>query len=328
MTPDSGESAAARRPDPIRAFFDRLQVLGAIANCRSGGWPRWGAQRDCPGRSTPKAGLRPGGAWGRFTVIGPLGGGSFADVYEALDPGGARVALKVPSGRQSRVAIRDILRESDALGRVRHHNVVAGLGAETSEGRHALVMELVRGVPLDKLLAYRQPYSVQDAARIGMSVCRAVSAVHSAGLVHRDIKAQNVIVEPGGRVVLVDFGLTRLAGRARPTPRRFSGTPLYMAPEVLEGGRPTRASDLYSIGVLLYHLVSKQFPVCADSLDALVEAHRAQRIRPLSAVRPALPVAFIDTVSRALARNPAHRHANAGLLFAALHRVASSAHRW
>src|SRR5439155_2355329 len=123
-----------------------------------------------------------------------------------------------------------------------------------------LWMELVRGTTLEDLLTRQGLFGAREAALIGLDVCRAVAAVHRAGLLHGDIKAHNVMREEGGRTVLMDFGAgkdldqdilrTHTGGIAD-----FAGTPLYVAPEVFAGARRTKAADVYSLGVLLFHLV-------------------------------------------------------------------------
>ena len=144
-----------------------------------------------------------------------------------------------------------------------------------------------------------------------------MAAVHAAGLVHRDIKAQNVMREKGGRVVLMDFGAGQYRAESARGTVRLTGTPLYLAPEVLNGGEATPASDIYSIGVLLYRLVTNDFPVKAATLDDLKVAHREGQAKRLHDVRPDLPDRFVQVVERAIEPDPARRVATAGELHAA-----------
>ncbi|MEO7790632.1 MAG: protein kinase [Vicinamibacterales bacterium] len=120
---------------------------------------------------------------------------------------------------------------------------------------------------------------------IGHELGAALDAVHAAGIVHGDVKPQTVMIERGtGRVVLIDFGCGRSS--AGPMRSRLSGTPLYLAPELLSGGGPSPASDIYSLGVLLFRLITGEFPITAGDVPALGAAHRAGRIRRLEEVRP------------------------------------------
>ena len=127
-------------------------------------------------------------------------------------------------------------------------------------------MELIRGQTLTQILSGYGTFSASEATIIGQEVCRALAAVHAAGIVHKDLKAQNVMRESGGRFVLMDFG----AG----------GTPVYLAPEVLSGAEATVASDIYALGVLLFYLVTRKYPASGASLDDLRQAHaRGERRR-------------------------------------------------
>ncbi|HEY8548563.1 MAG TPA: protein kinase [Vicinamibacterales bacterium] len=254
--------------------------------------------------------------WGHLQLLELVGEGTFGDVYRAFDTQLHReVALKLLRvGGSTDKQIARVLHEGRVLARMSHPNVVRVLGAESHDGRVGLWMELIRGVTLAKLLRTQGAFSAREAALIGQDVCRAVAAVHAAGLVHRDIKAQNVMREAGGRIVLMDFGAGGAQTRAGRESTRVTGTPLYLAPEVLLGGDATPASDIYSIGVLLYHLVTQEFPVRASTVEELKEAHRAGRVHRLQDVRPDLPDAFVQVVERALAPSPAERIASAGEL--------------
>jgi eukaryotic-like serine/threonine-protein kinase len=254
--------------------------------------------------------------WGSLQLLARVGEGTFGEVYRAFDTRLQReVAVKLlRPGRSPARLIDRVLGEARVLARLRHQNVVAIHGAEERDGRVGLCMEYVRGATLEQLLQTHGAFSAREAALIGQDLCRAIAAVHGAGLVHRDIKAQNVMREEGGRVVLMDFGAGQLRESAARGPARLTGTPLYLAPEVLNGGEATSRSDIYSLGVLLYHLVTGQFPVRGSSLDELRAAHAAGRFHRLHDVRPDLPEAFVQAVESAIASDPARRAASAGEL--------------
>jgi len=258
-------------------------------------------------------------AWGSLTIVDEIGRGAFGRVYRAWDPRLDReVALKLLTGREapdtSDTAV--VVEEARLLARLRHSNIVAVHGADEIDGHVGIWMEFIRGATLDQIVRERGPLGAEEAMVIGRDVCRAVAAIHRAGLLHRDIKAQNVMRERGGRIVLMDFG----AGREHAQNQQVSlaGTPLYLAPEVL-GGQPSGpSSDLYSVGVLLYYLVTGAFPVTAENMESLRSAHSAgQRIR-LRDARPDLAAGFVQVVDRALAANPLDRFESAGALEAAL----------
>ncbi len=265
--------------------------------------------------------------WGHLELQERIGDGTFGEVYRARDTQLDReVAVKLlrvgdlSTDRQT----RRVLREGRSLARVEHDNVVAVYGAEAHEGRVGLWMELIRGATLEQLLRAHGPFSAREAALIGQDLCSAVAAVHNTGLVHRDIKAQNVMREEGGRLVLMDFGAGQPAGDNASAFARITGTPLYLAPEVLAGGESTTKSDIYSIGVLLYHLVTNDYPVRASSLQELREAHAQGRRTHLHDARPELPAGLIQVIERAIEPDAQRRYQTAGEMQAALDRFLAS----
>ena len=265
--------------------------------------------------------------WGDLILIEEVGQGSFGTVYRAHDPQLDRpVAVKIlrrVSSTEQELASK-LLQEGRILARVRHPNVVSVYGAGEHEGRVGLWMEFVRGLTLEQMLASHGAFSAGEAGLVGYELCGALAAVHHAGLVHRDIKAQNVMREEGGRLVLMDFG----AGQKRSDPgtsgSRIVGTPLYLAPEVFAGSDATIRSDVYSLGVLLYHLVTDDFPVKAATLGDLAEAHARGEITPIQDLRPHLPRGFVQVVERATDPDPAKRFASAGRMEAALGQLQGS----
>lgn len=260
--------------------------------------------------------------WGHLALLEQIGQGSFGFVYRAEDTRLDRdVALKLlRPGRATSELAGKILHEGRILARVRHRNVVTVFGAEERDGRVGLWMEYVRGRTLEQLLRSQGAFGAREAALIGQELCRALAAVHKAGLVHRDVKAQNVMREEGGRLVLMDFGAGQVQAEGAQPGGRLTGTPLYLAPELLRGDDATVVSDIYSVGVLLFHLVTAQYPVNAASLDDLRDAHDAGRRLRLHDARPDLADDFVRVVERALSHEPRRRFASAGVMQEALAR--------
>ena len=257
-------------------------------------------------------------AWGRLELRERLGEGSFGEVYRAFDPQLEReVAVKLLHVDKPKAMSR-ALAEARALARIRHPNVVVVHDAEAHDGRVGLCMEFIRGQTLASLVKAHGTLGAPEATSIGQALCLALAAVHHQGLLHRDIKAQNVMREEGGRVVLMDFGAGQRRDLAVHGPPRVTGTPLYLAPEVLTGGPATVQSDIYSLGVLLYHLVTNSYPVEAKSLGELARLHEQRRVTHLHDRRPDLSDAFVQVVERALEPDPAKRYASAGEMQAAL----------
>jgi tetratricopeptide (TPR) repeat protein len=265
------------------------------------------------------AGPLPGelGRWGPFESLRRVGRGSFGEVYRAFDPTLQRhVALKLllPRGLDREAESRSLLNEARAMARVRHPNVVPIFGVDQHEGRVGFWSDFVQGTTLSELLARQGSLGPHEAALVGIDVSRAVGAVHAAGLIHRDIKAGNVMREEGGRILLMDFGLTHATGfEVQP-----SGTPAYMAPELMAGQPATAATDVYAIGVLLFNLLTAQYPVEGADLGKLRAAHATGARRTLLDVRPDLPQALARVVETALHPDPARRFGSAGQLAAAL----------
>lgn len=245
-----------------------------------------------------------------------MGRGSFGEVYRAFDPALQRhVALKLllPSELPGLDATA-MLDEARAMAKVRHPNVVPIYGVGTHDGRSGFWSDFVQGKTLAELLSTHGPFGPREAALILIDVCKAVGAVHAAGFVHRDIKSGNVMREEGGRILLMDFGLTHAQGTEGPS----SGTPVYMAPELFTGHPATNLTDIYALGVLLFNLLTGTYPVEGAGSAALRRAHAAGLRRTVIDVRPDLPERLAHAVGTALAVDPAARFATTGLMIAAL----------
>jgi serine/threonine-protein kinase len=247
--------------------------------------------------------------WGHLRLLERVGRGAFGEVFRAWDTRLDReVALKLlpasaPSGRD---AATSIIHEGRLLARVRHPNVVTIHGAERIADRIGLWMEFVRGQTLEQLVQRGTVFSPGDVIEIGVELCRAVSAVHAAGLLHRDIKAHNVIRAEDGRVVLMDFGTGAELDDNSST--GLAGTPLYLAPEVLAGGPATVQSDIYSLGVLLYHLVTGSYPVTGLTIRDVRRAHVQNHRVGLRTSRPDVRPALARVIERAIDPRPESRY--------------------
>ncbi|MBK8167918.1 MAG: protein kinase [bacterium] len=264
--------------------------------------------------------------WRHLRLRRRVGRGASSDVFLALDPRLDReVALKLyrgetagaapdlPTGQHSLRASADLLREARLMARVKHPNVVSVHGAEHDGQRVGIWMDYIRGRTLSAVLREQGTLGAREAAIIGQDLCQALAAVHAAGVIHQDVKAQNVMREDGGRIVLMDFGVGLDVGtEAGASLFAPGGTPFYMAPETLLEGRSSPGSDVYSLGVLLFHLVSGTFPVLAEDLPQLLAAHKLGQRRLLRDLRPDLPREFVEVVERALARDPDARFRTMG----------------
>ena len=267
-------------------------------------------------------------SWGPLTVLEPIGRGAYGDVYRAWDSRLDRdVALKLLR-HTARTSDADapVIEEGRLLARVRHPNVVTVHGADRIDGRIGIWMEFVEGETLDQIVGRDGPMTPSQVVTIGMEVCRGVAAVHQAGLVHRDIKAQNVMRQADGRIVLMDFGTGR-ASDATHT-KSITGTPLYLAPEVLVGEAASPSSDIYSVGVLLYYLLTGSFPVAGRTLDDVRHAHRAGSAAATRRARPSVPRRLASIIDRAIDPVPALRFPDASTMERELRACQSAPRRY
>jgi tRNA A-37 threonylcarbamoyl transferase component Bud32 len=296
-----------------RAAIRELRIVDQVARvCRNPDAPIAAARA---ARPAPE----PLGAWGRFELIEPMGQGACARVYRAYDPALHRdVALKIFAvDRQSDEAER-VRREGRLLARIDHRHVVRVREIVEWNGGVGLAMDLVDGFTLEEELHARGVLGESEAIANGRELCQALAAVHAAGLLHRDIKAQNVMRDSSGRIVLMDLGAGLDAAHATASRGAMAGTPLYLAPELFSGAAPTPASDVYSVGVLLFHLVTGAWPIEAATLDEVTAAHAAGTRRRLRDERPDLSPAFVDVIERAIDPDPSRRFQTAGALEMAL----------
>ena len=260
--------------------------------------------------------------WGGLRVIEVIGRGASSVVYRAIDPRLDRqVALKLITG------IRDLPRdlasttgaqvvhEGRLAARVRHSNIVTVFGADVVDGTPGIWMEFIEGRSLAAEVSDRGPLSAREAALVGAEVSAALAALHAAGLLHRDVKPQNIMRETGGRVVLMDLGAgIEPASTSADVLGQLAGTPIYMAPELFDGQPPSIASDLYSVGALMYYLTTLSHPVAAGDLAGLKAAHAGGIRRSLHDARPGIEPRFVDIVDAALDTEPSRRPQSAGVL--------------
>ena len=253
--------------------------------------------------------LPPGSRFAGCRIVGIAGRGGMGVVYSAIEERLDRpVALKLIASRH---AMDDEFRErfereSRLAASIDHPNVVPIYGAGEEDGRPYLVMRLVRGTDLQALLAERGRLDPESATRIAAQVAAALDAAHAAGLVHRDVKPANVLLD-GGHVYLTDFGLTRLAdGETQiTTTGHWMGTVDFASPEQLQAGRTDARSDVYALGCVLYAMLAGTPPFARETVPAAIHAHLYDPI-------PRLHSPLDGVLKRALAKDPADRYPSAG----------------
>jgi serine/threonine-protein kinase len=260
---------------------------------------------------------------GTYRLDSVLGSGAVGVVYKAWDTRAQRVvALKLL--RAGLLATADDRRrfrhEAVALGRLSDANVTAILDFGTAYGRDYLVMEFVPGQTLSDLLDGR-PLPSAQVARLGEQLAKGLQAAHRAGVVHRDIKPQNLRLTPDGQLKILDFGLARdeTPDRSQDTTRGdVVGTMPYMAPEQLADGRIDARTDIYGAGAVLYEMACGCRPFVSDTVGGLIGMIRYETPKPPSKINPAIWPSLEAVVLRALAKEPAARPESANALATAL----------
>jgi serine/threonine protein kinase/tetratricopeptide (TPR) repeat protein len=271
--------------------------------------------------------ITPGLRLGPYRILKLLGSGGMGSVYLAYDERLERhVALKMLT-RDSREDVpRRILREARAAARLNHTNIASLYDVFEHEHEAFLVMEYVDGEPLTALVK-SQPVPVDRVLDIGLQLVEALRYAHSAGIIHRDVKPANVMVTPSGQVKVLDLGLaratpdpgadTRSESQSEIVPSR-AGTPAYMAPERLGRHVADARTDVYSVGVVLFELLTGRRPYLAPDLMALAVNVATQPTPRVSQTRPDIPAALDEVVARAMAKEPSTRYASAAELYDAL----------
>jgi serine/threonine-protein kinase len=282
-----------------------------------------GASRDA--RFPPHSGaLVPGTVLGGYRIERPLGQGAAGSLYAALDPvAGTPVALKtIPLDAREGGAVearRRFLQEAQAACRLDHPDIVTVHGAGEEAGLGFIVMELLAGTDLARYTRPARLLPEPVVLRIVIRVAEALAYAHGQGVIHRDVKPANIMVDLATHQVKVtDFGIARLADAAATRTGFVLGTPVYMAPEQLAGARLDGRSDLYSLGVVLFQLLTGCLPHESDSMGELLRRIAGERAPDLRSLRPELPQALAEVVAMALEKRPETRYADGHQLAADL----------
>ncbi len=286
-----------------------------------------------PGTKPPTSGGAPspglsGRRLGDYEILDTLGEGGMGIVYRARDVALEReVALKVlqPALAQDEEYERRFVREARVAAKLDHPNIVAVYAAGRHENVLYMAMQLVRGRTLHQVLRERKRLPVAEALSIVRQAAEALETAHKAGLVHRDIKPNNIMVDGEGRVKIMDFGLmrSRLSGDAITRSGDFFGTPEYASPEQCETAELDGRSDLYSLGAVLYEMLAGRMPHKADTPMALFKKIQEEEPRPIRKSNREVPPVVEALVSKLLAKKPSDRFASAAELIREIDRIAA-----
>ena len=275
--------------------------------------------------------LRPGSVLGRYHIVERLGEGGMGSVYRASDPRLERdVALKVlhedPDPGRGNDRRRQLRLEARALSRLMHPNIATLFDLDTHDGVDFLVLEYVPGHTLAHLLE-SGPLPEARARAIALEVSEALEAAHEHGVVHRDLKPGNIILNPRGRAKVLDFGLARFQGSSTATMttlktadpvERFAGTMPYMAPEQIRGERTDARTDVWALGVIMHEMCAGARPFAGTDYSQLLYRIVHEAAPALRTLRPGVSQIYAAIVARCLEKDPARRFADAASLRRAL----------
>ncbi len=257
----------------------------------------------------------------RYRLVKRIAVGGMGSVWEAEDTVlHRRVAVKLLSDSLSsdqRFADR-FRREAQAAARLSHPNIAGVFDYGEDDGHQFIVMELVDGEPLSDRLAGRGGLDPAEAVRITVAIASALQVAHDAGIVHRDVKPGNVMLTDSGQVKVLDFGIAAVAGAPLTATGARMGTATYLSPEQATGEPPSPASDLYSLGVVLYEMLAGRPPFTGDTPVGVAAQHVQREPPPLDGSARDVPPHVVDACQRALAKDPAVRPASAASFAAML----------
>jgi eukaryotic-like serine/threonine-protein kinase len=258
---------------------------------------------------------------GRYRILERLGSGGMAEVYCAEDQQlGRRVALKVLHRRfaEDEQFVERFRREASSAAGLSHPNVVAIFDRGEWDGTYYIAMELVDGRTLKEIVREKGPAPPDAAVDVTLQILRAARYAHKHGVVHRDIKPHNVLIDQDGRVRVTDFGIARAGASDMTETGSVMGTAQYLSPEQAQGRPVDARSDLYSIGIVLYELLTGQVPFDADSPVTVALKQVSELPVPPAELVPAIPPAIDAVVLRAMEKDPGLRYQSADEFIAAL----------
>jgi serine/threonine-protein kinase len=267
----------------------------------------------------------------RYEILGRLGAGAFGEVYEAKDTElGRKVAIKrirldtIAEGPELEEVKKRFLLEAQVAAKLRHPGVVTIHDIKAQGSSSFMVMERVEGETLQQILRDKGKLSLAETLRILGQAAAALDFAHAQGIVHRDVKPANLMIEPSGHLKVMDFGIAKAPASGNITKTgAIMGTPNYMSPEQARGDHVDGRADLFSLGCVLYECLSGRRPFAGDSLTAILMKILTEPPPPIDFDALGLPAPLGDVLKRALSKNPADRYATGKALLEAAEKAAS-----
>ena len=255
---------------------------------------------------------------GRYELVKCIGHGGMADVYLALDLILDRqVAIKIlkPDSNADKVALERFAREAQASTQLSHPNIVDIYDVGDDDNIHYIVMEYVKGHTLKQLIKKRGPLPTRETIWIMKQLTSALMEAHKNGLIHRDIKSQNILIKDDGTVKLADFGIAILNNAIQLTSKdSVLGSVHYLAPELVKGEKSSMKSDIYSLGIVMYELLRGDVPFKGDNPAQIALKHMKQEIPNVREYNPQIPQSVANIITKACAKDPKDRYDNAALM--------------
>ena len=260
---------------------------------------------------------------GRYEIIEKIGTGGMADVYRAKDHRLNRyVAVKILKNEYSEDAkfVTKFRQEAQAIACLSHPNIVGVYDVGQEQDMHYIVMEFVDGITLKKYIEQKGKLSVREAVGIGLQIANGLEAAHANHIIHRDIKPQNILISKDGTAKVSDFGIAKAASSNTITANAM-GSVHYISPEQARGGFSDEKSDIYSLGIVMYEMVTGRVPFDGDTTVAVAIQHLQEEIVPPSVYAPNLPISMEKIILKCTQKNPDRRYASMTALLADLRKA-------
>ena len=250
---------------------------------------------------------------GRYEILGQIGSGGMAYVYKARDKKLNRmVAIKVLKEEfcKNQDFVKKFRGEAQAAAGLSHNNIVGVYDVGDDDNIHYIVMELVDGITLKEYINRKKKLGIKESIGISIQVAQGLETAHAHHIVHRDIKPQNIIISRDARIKVTDFGIARAITDETTNLYGAAGSVHYISPEQARGGYCDERSDIYSLGITMYEMVTGRVPFDGDTTVAVAIAHINDEMTPPSEIEPAVPAALEDIIFKCTSKKPEQRYAN------------------